>query len=286
MAYDRGMGPLVRGWSPPFTPSGMSSIWRIKGPGYTGVQMAHMGVLVRFEADAERLATLLPAPLEASERTGEVGMFVNVTRSVPRGFADDSEERRVAKPFHEVVLIFPCRLGDTEYQFHWIMYTDDEWAAYTGFIGGMMAKLAEFDVSPLRPPHPGTGFQEGGAAFDAVVTRAHRPLISLRFRPTERVSPETVFADAASIIGMRYMPDLANDSEDRPLVHDLVIARMKDPWHAPDAWAGDVELELGDHPTEELEYFAPRKILSAHYIDGFGYHNLGREVLYDYLSDR
>ncbi len=286
MAYDRGMGPNANGWSPPFSPSGRSSIWRVAGPGYTPLQMSHEGVLVRFEADADRLAELIPKPLEPTERTGEVGLFVNISRMVPTGFPDDSDERRFSNRFHEALFIFPCRLGDQEYMWHWIMYTDSDWAMYTGFLAGLHSKIAQFKYAHMLPPHPLKQVEAEGAVVEARVSLQDRPLIDVRFKAQERVDPDVVFADAAEIIGMRYFPDHANRVDDRPLAHELVIYDMVDQWTAGDAWSGEAELSFGDQASEELHYFTPKRILSAHHIAGFGYTNRGPKILYDYLADR
>src|SRR5713101_2036761 len=85
------MGPHIKGFIPPFTPTGRSSHPRFDPrpgadpPIWPGIVASHWGILVRWVADGDYVAKLLPHPLEPTERTEEVSFFVNETLALPDG---------------------------------------------------------------------------------------------------------------------------------------------------------------------------------------------------------
>jgi acetoacetate decarboxylase len=278
------MGPVLKGWSPPFTASGASSYWPVAGEGFPGVQPMHNGIFIRFEADAEALAKLLPAPLEASEHTGEVTLFINRTVLLPFGKTDmTDQEPGSTTQFGEALLVFPCRLGDKEMGFHYIMYTDSAWCVYCGAVAGLTTKGADMNLFAPLPAHQNWAVERPGSLFKATVAREGQNLMTANFTIGEEVDPTTLWGDVADIVGMRYFPDKANAVDNTALVHDLVLWDLVnvDPGRT---YTGEVSLHFGDTATDELGVFEPKRIISAHYIEGMTYHNRGARVVHNYLE--
>src|SRR5438874_1278596 len=103
------MGPHLKGHAPPFTPNGYSSfmpIERFPNP-QSHLRLSHVGIIARWVADADYLARLLPQPLEPSETTTEISLFVNRTVSTGAEVDADLVEPSEAH-FNEVLIVIPC----------------------------------------------------------------------------------------------------------------------------------------------------------------------------------
>jgi hypothetical protein len=286
------MGPVLKGWSPPFTPTGHSAYWRFddhEQPGFPGCRPIHTGILVSYEGYADRLAALLPAPLEPSERTGTISLFFNRTTLLPTDVGDvaatvEPDETR----FHEVIVMFPCRLGEKEYMFHYIMYTDSGWCVYCGPIAGLTTKLADIRLFVPEPAHPLWSLDTEGATIRSSVSRQGAELFNVIMTMGAEIEDPNVFAFAPEILGMRYFPDMSRAATQRALVHDLFLCDLQVHDHGR-AHAGTAQVTVGSgFSTEEQWHFearTPGETVPASYVHGFTHTNLGGRAVYDYLAE-
>jgi hypothetical protein len=283
--YVSPMGQHLKGWSPPFTDTGKSAYWPIAGNGYPGVQPIHNGIFIRFEADPEELAKLLPLPLVPNERTKEAAIFINQTILLPAGLTDLSEVEPDATRFQEALIVFPCEMDGRELAFHYIQYTDSDWCAYCGPLSGLTTKMSDIRLlTPTPTDHPNWGLDKPGSLIKASVSRDGERLITATFTMGEELEDASKVFDIADIVGMRYFPDMTNRTENRPLVHDLVLQNSTD-IDPGRAYAGTATLSFGSTTTDELHYFTPKRIIEAHYLTGMSHHNQYLTSFYDYLKE-
>jgi len=277
------MGPELKQWTPPFTPTGRSSYWSQDFSAFAGIRGAHWGILARFRADAAYLGRLLPAPLEPAPNTGEVFLFINETLAI-------AEQERLAdaapaeRRFREAILIFPCRYEGVECRYHYIMYTDSDWNVYIANLLGLWTKLADIDLLFPYPPNPSFDPFGGDGELRGSVARLGERIMSVSFRPRERVDPAATFASGwrTPLLGMRYFPDISTQAKGRPLVHDLVRYDM-DERVVAEAWRGEAEVAFGDSAREELAPFAPLEMRESYYMSGYSYLMRGPRALHDYV---
>src|SRR4051794_2495714 len=121
------MGPHLKGFAPPFTPTGNASF--LPSERFTGdkptFRPRHVGIIARFLADKDYLEKLLPQPLEMRENTPEVSIFVNETiftgTSIALETVEPSEHR-----IREALIVIPCQFKGDEYGFHYLQYLTSE----------------------------------------------------------------------------------------------------------------------------------------------------------------
>jgi hypothetical protein len=285
MAEIANMGPGLNGWSPPFTPSGKSAYMPIAGVGYPGITAVHNGILITFETADGELAKLLPAPLNANNKTKTATIFINQTILMPSNTPDIGELEPDATVFHEALITFPCELDGEPLAFHYIQYTDSDWCAYNGVVVGLTSKMSRIRLMAPEPTaHPMWSLDRQGSVLKASVSRDGERLITATFRMGPEIEDRSeAFSDAGGIVGMRYFPDAANMESNTPLVHDLV-GRIQGDFDRGPVYSGEATLSFGNSVTDELDFFQPTRIVSAYYITNLSHTNRAVKVLYDYLK--
>jgi hypothetical protein len=244
----------------------------------------HAGIVARFVPDGEYLAKLLPQPLEPSERTSEVSLFVNET--VFAGVAPDLDMVEPSEArFREAILWISCQYQGVEYVWGYVQYITTEALAYSSNCSGRWTKLATIDLMFPSPPHPLHGEVEPGAELKATVTRLSNRIITTTFKVKEKVDPELVPTFHAPLVGMRYFPDHTVANRGNALVHDLVVGEHVEMGIA-EAWSGDATVTFGRSEYEELYHFEPLRMLESYFINGFSYLNKGTHILHDYLAQK
>jgi hypothetical protein len=276
------MGPHLKGFVPPFTPSGNAAM--LKPRSDVGVRPAHVGIVVRWIADGEYLARLLPHPLEPTDTTPELALFINDT--VIDGLMDeDTEDIELTEArFNEALFMIPCSYRGEPKVFHYLQYITSEHAAYVCNLSGLWTKLATIRLMLPFPPAPLHSGPSEGTTIKGTVSRFDQRIITVSFSARATVAPSQVSTFDTPLVGMRYFPDFTKVNYGRPIVHDLVEFDLVDIAIA-EAWSGDATITFGRSEKEELYHFEPMQMLESYYINGFMYDNRGLTVLHDYRQD-
>jgi acetoacetate decarboxylase len=275
------IGPYLKGFVPPYTPTGQASIMR---PRPDGVRPAHVGIVARWVAPEEYVASLLPHPLTPSDTTSDIAMFVNFTEYTGGPAADRVEAEPSETRFNEALIMIPCVYRGEPKVFHYIQYITNERAAYACNWGGYTTKLATIKLLLPFPPQPLHSGPAPGTLMKGIVARFDERTIDLTFEAREPVDPTAVTIFDAPLVGVRHFPDFTKEARGAAVVHDLVELDMANVTIA-EAWSGDASVGFGRSETEELYHLEPVRMLESYYINGFTYHNRGISVLHDYLSD-
>ncbi len=287
------MGPHLKGFAPPFSPTGRSSIvpampTSASHPG-ARPRPIHAGIMARFLADGDYLAKLIPRPLRATERTPEVSVFLNV--SVPTGVELDPDLAELEEwRLTEALFTIPCEYEGVEYAWRYLMYVGSQRFFYSATMFGHVSKLAELDFLFPAPPHPPRGEVAAGTTMKATVSRFGQRIITSTFRATEPADPQELlqtvigYGPGSPDVGMRYIPDMVAANRGKLLVHDLVANDIDD-WELAEAWSGEATITFGTSEREELHHLEPIEMLESYYVSGLTYTNPGVEVIYDYLAD-
>lgn len=274
-------GPRLRGVSPPFTPSGRAAILRsrtgqvtIDRPNVGG----HTGMMLRWRADRQKIESLLPPPLEPTDRTEEVYCFLNQTQGGLNLFLGDDQRSALlsVEPqhlnWHELILYIQCQFEGAYGQYIPLIYKDVDHGVLLGHQNGWHTKLAAFHRSFPFPAHAEREMRPA-ATVRMSVSRLDDLLISASLRVEREIDPAQVPMGSARppLFGIRYFPDLTRD-DGAPLVHDLVLRRPRTPDSQSGparfsrAWAGKADVVLGTSDLDELDLYRPIEMLEGYFV--------------------
>ena len=272
------MGPHLRGASPPFTPSGRAAFMRSTDLGASeSVQAGHIGILARWRADRRNAEALLPAPLEPSDTTERIYLFLNQTQTAlnthrPAGDVT-GEYLRALNPhhvnWHEALFMIPCLCEDKRAVYVFALYKDVDHGVVLGMGDGFWTKLATFHETFPFGPQPLNSQMEPGGVARMHVSRFDERIITCQFTAARELSHEQTVAaidldELLGDIGVRWWPDYARPGEP-PLAHDLVIYDMGR-GDITRCWEGEIELSFGRSDYEELHLLDPLEMLPSHFI--------------------
>ena len=149
-------GALLRGASPPFSPTGLTAFQKSTNMGGSkGTklgQAGHLGILAIIRCDREKIVSLLPPPLEPVPHTEVVGLFVNQTQSGLNrhrpegdeglGFLNNLAPQHIN--WHEAFFKIPCMYKGLKTVLFNLQYKDVDHAIALGCYNGFVTKLATF----------------------------------------------------------------------------------------------------------------------------------------------
>jgi acetoacetate decarboxylase len=277
------MGPVLRGATPPFTPSGTASYYAADPEHSAGAIASHSGIVACFTCDGDAVARLLPYPLELRAGSAEGWVFLNETFVIRERLADLDATEPLEVRFKEAIAFFPCRLRDEEVQYHFVMYTDSDRNVYIANALGLWTKLATINLLLPFPPHPAYSPGEPSMPLKGTVSRFDQRVMTATFSAGAEIDASRLERFHQPIVGMRYLPDMRSDRRGAAVVHDLVAADLVE-MRALRAWAGAATVEFGPSTKEELHPYQPIEMLESYYVDGLSYTNRGARVLHDYLG--
>jgi hypothetical protein len=272
------MGPHLRGQSPPFTPSGRAAFLRSTDLGASeAVQAGHVGVLARWRANRHNVEMLLPRPLEPSEASEQIYLFLNRTQTAlnthrPAGDAAGEYLKRL-NPYHvnwhEALFMIPCMWDGERAVYVFALYKDVDHGVVLGMADGFWTKLASFHETFPFAPQPLNSVMEPGGVARMNVSRFDERIVTCEFTAARELSHEETLAaidldELLNDIGVRYWPDYARPGEP-PLVHDLVLYDMGS-GDITRCWEGEAELSFGRSDYEELHLLDPVEMLPSHFI--------------------
>jgi hypothetical protein len=278
---DSTMGPRLKGSSPPFSPSGRSSLCRSTDlGGQSGKQLSqagHIGIFALFRADRAKVESLIPQPLEPNDASDVVLMFANQTQSGVNLFreGDDGMDflARISPHhinWHEVLFKLYCSYQGQRGMFFPLQYKDRDHSVALGMYDGLVTKLAHIAETYPMAGHQFNDVMAPGRRATLTVARHNERIITVTF-DAERELPAADVMDKldltgewTNIYGLRYFPDFAHPHQ-RPLVHDLVVWDMAAASLAR-AWAGAATVTFAPSDYEELYLLEPLEMLQSYFV--------------------
>ena len=274
------MGPLLRGATPPFTPSGKAAMLRsrlgeanIDEP----IQAGHAGLLLRWRTHRRHAEELLPPPLKPVPGTDIIYCFLNQAQSGQNMFrprnATGNEYVRSVNPqhfnWHEGMFWILCDFRGMAAHYSWQSFQDVDHGVLLSLYNGYQKKLATFDKRFPAPGQPLQSEMRVGGTAEMHLSRFGQRIVSVRFQAEREMAADEISAEIlqdhvfGNSISVRYFPDYV-DAERPPLVHQLILRRTDK--KVPKAWAGPAEVELSSSDDEELHLIAPIEMLESYFV--------------------
>ncbi len=245
----------LRGFMYPRTPEGVASILASPPWHYSGDMLT-----VEYRTDPQRVAALLPAPLESvPDDPGAVALIWADWQSC----SDSGEELLdpVRAQYKEVFLVVRCQYRGETYSRAAYIWVDKDFAMARGHFQGYPKKLADIAMTrPITVGRAGPRLAPGGR-FGATLSTWGRRLAEARFTITD-TSDTVGFVNSHPMLHSRQMPAIEADGEDS--LDELVTMRGYDV-EIGATFTGEAELDVFESPTEELHLLEPAEVIGAYY---------------------
>jgi acetoacetate decarboxylase len=269
-------GTALRGASPPFTPSGMAALGRSTDLGGDEGdelgQAGHVGIYLNWRVDPEKVAQLIPWPLEVTDDSERVWLFMNQTQSgINRHNREGSQTRgwlAELRPhhvnWHEAMFRIPCAYkGELGYLLY-VQYKDRDHSIYLGAYDGFTTKLADFRLTFPMTGQPFNREMAPGATARIVLSRLNERIMTAEFTAVRELPENEIERGDINILGMRHFPDYTARGK-QPLVHDIVNWHMVKRSYSR-AWVGDASITFGESRYEELYLLEPIEMLPSLFV--------------------
>lgn len=245
----------VQGFMFPRSPRGKASIVPAPPWHYSGELLT-----VEYRADPERVAELLPEPLElAREDPGAVALIWADWQSCSDSFEELLDP--VRSQYKECFAVVRCRYRDKTYSRCVYIWVDKDFALARGYHQGYPKKLGEIWMTrPVTVGRAGPKLASGGR-FGATLSASGRRLAEAELTLTGP-SESGGFVNALPMLHHRLMPAIESDGRDA--LHEIVTMRGEDVELGP-AWRGEPRLRLFEAPTEELARLEPLELTAGYY---------------------
>ncbi|WP_370946200.1 acetoacetate decarboxylase family protein [Amycolatopsis sp. cg5] len=244
----------VRGFFTPKTATGRASLVPAPPWHYSGDLLT-----IEYRTDPERVAELLPAPLEpAAEDPGAVALIWADWQSC----GDSREELLdpVRAQYKECFAVVRCSYQGRTYSRCVYIWVDKDFAIARGLHQGYPKKLGSIHVTRPHPYGPAPRI-EPGARFGATLAAGDRRLaeavVTLR-EPAETNG----FVNGHPMAHHRWLPSIEKDGG---LALDELIESGAASFEGGTPWAADADLTLFESPTEELAGLVIREPIAAYY---------------------
>lgn len=245
---------MLKGYTLPRTPRGTSSLAPAPPWHYVGVSLA-----VEFAADPAKAAAFLPPGLTLD--SGRAAAYF-----IEWQYASQNGEEYldpIRSQYRETIILLSARFEGMPVAYCPFIWVDQDVALMRGLAQGWPKQIGStwitraYDLaSPAAPPAgPGGRFAASLAVKDRRLAEAR---VTLESAGADLPSPG--FAKAVNV---RYFPELAAGSHDRPAVHELVQLKSRDVQLSP-VWKGPAELAFFDHPYLELADLRPTAVYAGY----------------------
>lgn len=217
---------------------------------------------VEFRTNPERVADLLPEPLElAPEDPGAMAMIWADWQSCG---ADRSELLDpVRAQYKEAFVVHRCQFQGTTYTRCAYIWVDKDFALARGIHQGYPKKLGSmWQTRPMAMPHAAPVIGPGGV-FGASLSAMDRRIAEARVTLREE-SETNGFVNGHPMAHHRYLPNIAKDG-DRDAFCELIESGGAPGGERSQAWRGDAELTFFDAPTEELARLEIEEIIGGYF---------------------
>jgi acetoacetate decarboxylase len=274
---------MTRGFTRPFSPSGMASInhplpWKFAGD----------LLLVHFRSDPAALASYLPEPLKPLDDSGEC--FLWSPRLTCHPVDMDPATMDAGQTGYNVCVIgIPALLDGKPTMFSAFQWCDRDWLIVLSWSIGATSKGAEIEETFRHPLIGRIGSPLDGALGHPVqrtVSRFGSRVVDMTYTPERETRMEALdfYTSLVPLTGMRHMPDIAIPPAGKPPVHDLVQQIMRDTSFGTPT-AGSATLRFGEGPNEDLLPMQPLEVMGGYSIPMTMILE-GIRVVHDYNADR
>jgi acetoacetate decarboxylase len=245
---------MLRGYTPPRTPRGKSSLVPHPPWHFVGNCLA-----IEYEADTEAVRSFLPTGLEFHSAQCAV-YFVEWQYASEAG---DEYLDPARSQYHETIFLISASYDEGPCAYCPFIWVDQDVSLMRGMVQGWPKQIGSTWVTRASDlPSKAAPMLAPGGRFGATLAVKDRRLVeavvTLREQTTQLPSPG--FARAVNV---RYFPELVAGRHDRPAVHELVQLKSRDV-HVSPVWKGDATLTVFDHPHLELPALAPREVLAGY----------------------
>lgn len=245
----------LKGFMFPRTATGQSSILPPPPWHYSGEMLT-----VEYRSDPDRVAELLPDPLEpADEDPGAVALVWAMWQSC----SDSGEELLdpVRAQYGEVLFVVRAKYEGEHVSRCVYIWVDKDYAMVRGLFQGYPKKLGSVHLTrPARVGRAGPRLEPGGK-FGATLAAYDRRLAEVVFTITG-TGDGAGFVNSHPMHHTRYFPSI--DPTEPASMHELVTMKTRDA-EVGTTYVGDVDLRLFDSPTEEFALLQPREVLGGFY---------------------
>lgn len=229
---------------------------------------------VEYRTNPERVAELLPAPLElAQEDPGAVALIWADWQSCG---ADRSELLDpVRAQYKEAFAVVRCSFKGATYTRCVYIWVDKDFALARGIHQGYPKKLGSmWQTRPMAMPNAAPVIGPGGE-FGASLAAMDRRLAEARVTLREE-SETNGFVNGHPMAHHRYLPNIAKEGE-RDAFCELIESGAAEGQRGQ-AWKGDADLMLFDSPTEQLARLEVEEIIGGYFCQVGAVWDGGRQL--------
>ena len=240
---------MLKGYTVPLSPLGIANLATKPPWHYAGTIVA-----AEFWTDPAAAAATLPGGLAPDPDTNGhgVALFIDWQYNGSR----DEYLDPVRSQYHEFFVLMDARWQDTPVAWCPYIYVDNDHAMARGWIQGFPKKLGTVaQTRTFAGPNQAAPVLGPGGRFAATASTAGYRLADAVVT-LQAPMPDTSALTARPTVNLRHFPSLAADQQDKPAVHELVMA-LFDEETITNAWTGTSELSFPQVPGEELHDLAP-----------------------------
>ena len=240
---------MLKGYSVPLSPRGIANLAAKPPWHYAGSVIG-----AEFWTDPAAAAATLPEGLTPDPESNGHGIALFIDWQFTG--SHDEYLDPVRSQYHEFFVLLDARWKDTPVAWCPYIYVDNDHALARGWIQGFPKKLGTVtQTRTFSVPSPAASSLGPGGRFAATAStagcRVANALVTV-----QTPLPDTGALTARPTVNLRHFPRLAAGQQDKPAVHELVMAVFDDEKIA-NAWTGTSELEFPEVPGEELHALAP-----------------------------
>lgn len=254
----------LKGFTTPLTPAGRSGI--VPPPPWNN---AGMVLAIEYWADADQVAAFLPPNFSLGPDPGYAIAHFCEWQSSSAGGAELLDPVRAQ--YQEFFLLIEAAYKGERTFLCPFMYVDNDINLYRGLIQGLPKQHATMRMTRSLPiDNPSAAPLKPGTVIGATMAHRDHRLVEARLTLERPEDTQTPLGLASSpVLGIRHFPDLAQGSDGRPLVFDLVGFTGSNK-RVAEVWTGPAELAYLPGGTHELVDLKPVRVgRGARYAMGF-----------------
>jgi len=245
----------MQGFFYPRTAHGGSSIIPDPPWSYSGDLLT-----VEYRTNPERVAELLPAPLEpAPDDPGAVALIWADWQSCSTGRAELLDPVRAQ--YKEAFVVVRCAFAGRVYSRCVYIWVDKDFAIARGLHQGYPKKLGSMWQTRPHPFHHAAPQIAAGGVFGATLAAGDRRLAEAVLSLREE-SDTNGFVNSHPMAHHRVYPGIGKGAPD---AFAELISSGAAAVEAGPAWRGDADLRLFDSPTEELSRLEVDEVIGGYY---------------------
>ncbi|MGE2716220.1 acetoacetate decarboxylase family protein [Mycolicibacterium litorale] len=215
---------------------------------------------VEYRTDPARVAELLPYPLElAPDDPGAVALIWADWQSCSSSREELLDPIR--SQYKEAFVVVRCAFEGVTYSRCVYIWVDKDFAIARGMHQGYPKKLGSMWQTRPHPFSQAAPQVAPDGVFGATLAAGDRRLAQAVLTLREE-APTNGFVNGHPMAHHRIYPGIGKNAPD---AYAELIASGASSFEAGPAWAGDVELELFESPTEELARLKVDEIIGGYY---------------------